>query len=221
MTPGPFIVLEGPEGAGKSVQARLLADWLREHGRDVVETREPGGTPAGDAIRSILLQSDHLQLVPETESLLMAASRAQHVHELLLPALQAGKAVVCDRYVDSSYAYQGAGRQLGIENLRPLQEFATAGLQPTLRILLDLPVEVGLARRHGDRDQVNRIDLAPTEFHERVRSAYLELAHADPAGWVVIDATADVATVAANVQTVVEQRVLAPVQARSAGAADT
>lgn len=221
MIAAPFIVLEGPEGAGKSVQARLLADWLREQGLDVVQTREPGGTPAGDAIRQILLQSDHLHLAAETEALLMAASRSQHVHELLLPSLRAGKAVVCDRYVDSSYAYQGGGRGLGVENLRPLQEFATAGLDPTLRVLLDLPVEVGLARRHSDLDQVNRIDRAPNDFHEQVRDTYLALAQADPHNWVVIDASADVETVAANVRTVVEQRVLAPMQARSGGAADS
>lgn len=205
----PFIVLEGPEGAGKSIQTTMLADWLRQHGWRVVQTREPGGTPTGDAIRSILLQSDHLHLHAHTEALLMAAARAQHVHEVIVPALEAGVAVISDRYVDSSYAYQGGGRGISISDLRPIQQFATAGVLPDIRLLLDIPVEDGLARRHGDADQVNRIDLAPLEFHQRVRATFLELARAEPDQWDIIDASRSVEAVAAAIQAAVANRLQA------------
>ncbi len=185
----PFIVLEGPEGAGKTVQSTRLADWLRRRGWQVIQTREPGGTPTGDAIRAILLQSEGLHLQSRTEALLMTAARAQHVAEVILPALAEGTAVVCDRFVDSTYAYQGGGSQLPMDELERLQEFATRGLVPDIRLLLDLPVEVGLTRRHGDSDQINRIDLAPLEFHMRVRQTFRNLASSEPDLWDIIDAS--------------------------------
>ena len=202
----PFIVLEGPEGAGKSHQAGVLSAWLREQGWQVVQTREPGGTPAGDAIRAILLQSDDLHLVPETEALLMTAARAQHVRELILPSLQQGVAVVSDRFVDSTYAYQGGGIMLGVERLKPLQEFAVGDLQPDVLLLIDVPVEIGLARRHGEAASVNRIDRAPVAYHQRVRTAFLQRVAADPDAWDVIDATASIDEVAASIRTAVERR---------------
>lgn len=203
---GHFIVLEGPEGAGKSVQASRMAEWLRVLGHTVVQTREPGGTAAGDAIRAVLLQSDHLHLASETEALLMSAARAQHVREVISPAIAAGRIVVCDRYVDSTYAYQGGGLGLPMDSLREIQSFATGGVMPDLRILLDLPVDVGLARRHGDADQVNRIDRAPIEFHQRVRAMFLELADSAPDSWVVVDATKSIDDVTTDIQAAVMDR---------------
>lgn len=203
----PFIVLEGPEGAGKSIQTGLLADHMRNSGWQVRTTREPGGTPAGDAIRAILLQSDDLHLAPQTEALLMSASRAQHVQELIIPTIEQGIVVISDRYVDSTYAYQGGGLGLSLEQLQPIQEFATSGLVPDVRLLLDLPVETGLTRRHGDASNVNRIDRAPLEFHQRVRSAYLELAANDSASWDIIDASKAIDDVAAQIRSAVDSRI--------------
>lgn len=204
----PFITLEGPEGAGKSVQARLLSEWLQTLGWDVCLTREPGGTAVGERVRDILLHAADLDLLPETEALLLSAARAQHVHDVILPALEAGRAVVCDRYADSTLAYQGGGGGLPLDELRGVQAFATGGTQPDLRLLLDLPVAEGLARRHADAGSVNRIDLAPLAYHERVRSTFLNLAAAEPDGWEIIDARASVASIAEKVHTVVAQKVL-------------
>jgi dTMP kinase len=200
--------LEGPEGAGKSIQATLLGAYLEQQGWPVLLTREPGGTALGDEVRRLLLHAGDLALLPETEVLLLGASRAQHVREKILPAIESGTAVVCDRYVDSTYAYQGGGHGLPMDDLRKVQEYATGGLLPDLRLLIDIPVEIGLARRHADAESVNRIDLAPDTFHQRVRQTFLALADADPAGWSVIDGRDDVATVARTVHTEVQSRVL-------------
>jgi len=204
---GYFIVLEGPEGAGKSVQAARLAAALRQRGRDVVQTREPGGTVIGDEIREVLLRSRDCAMLPETEVLLLAASRAQLVRSTIRPALARGAVVICDRYVDSTYAYQGGGRQVPLASLRPIQEFATGGLEPDLRILLDLPVEIGLRRRFASPDSVNRIDRDDLAFHQRVREAYLELVRTRPAAWVVIDANVSIDDVARNVAAAINDRI--------------
>lgn len=218
MRRAPFITLEGPDGAGKSIQAALLRDFLERRGWSVVLTREPGGTPLGDEIRQILLHSDDLSLLPETEVLLLAAGRAQHVRERILPALESGTAVICDRYVDSTYAYQGGGHGIALERMVPIQEFATGGLTPDVRILLDVPVDVGLKRRLADAGNVNRIDLAPTAFHQRVREMFLRLAAEHPDDWMVVDGRDDVASVARKVQTDIESRVLARYASSSKGA---
>ena len=187
-----FIVVEGPEGGGKSTQVARLAARLRAHGHEVVETREPGGTRVGNVIRSILLGlGEDYAILPETEVLLLAAARAQHVREVIEPALARKAWVLCDRYVDSTYAYQGGGRGLDIAPLRKIQEFATNGVMPDLRLLLDVPVEIGLKRRHADPDSVNRIDLADLAFHQRVRDAFLALAAESPDQWLVVDARRD------------------------------
>ena len=186
---GRFIAFEGPEGAGKSTQIHRLADLLRAGNREAVVTREPGGTPVGDAIRGVLLGAGDYAMLPQTEAFLLSASRVQHVHDVIRPALQRGAFVLCDRFADSSLAYQGGGGGMDTADLRCLERIAVGDTVPDLRILLDLPVEIGLARRHRDAESVNRIDRAGVQFHERVRRAYLQLAAERPEAWVVIDAT--------------------------------
>lgn len=184
---GVFIVLEGIEGSGKTTAARRLAARLAAEGYDVVATREPGGSAIGERIRSLLLD-EPVALCAETEALLFAAARAQHVREVIRPALERGAVVVCDRFVDSSLAYQWGGRGLPRDDVLAAQVLATQGLEPDITILLDLPVDVGLARRAGDVGQTNRIDDESRAFHERVRSAYHALVAEDPGRWRVIDA---------------------------------
>jgi dTMP kinase len=182
--PGYFVAFEGGEGAGKSTQVRLLADALAREGRDVVTTREPGGTPAGVTIRSLVLDPATGHLAPRAEALLYAADRAQHVATVIRPALDRGAVVLTDRYVDSSLAYQGAGRILDVDEVRQLSTWATEGLTPDLTVLLDLDPAIGLARV-GDPD---RLEAEPLEFHRRVRAMFLELAAAQPQRYLVVDA---------------------------------
>jgi dTMP kinase len=186
---GFFLTFEGPEGAGKSTQARRFADALEAAGHSVLVTREPGGTHIGEAIRAILLEQSNYAMLPETEALLHTAARSQHVGEIIRPALEKGQIVVCDRFVDSTIAYQGGGRGIAIERLEAIQEIATGGLRPDLKILLDVPVEIGLARRFGASSDVNRMDTAGDSFHRRVRETFLNLAHKHPDDWIVIDAS--------------------------------
>jgi len=197
---GVFITFEGPEGAGKSTQIRLLAQQLEAQGFQVVVTREPGGTAIGERIRTILLDRGSAAMVPETETLLLSAARAQHVHEVILPALEHEQVVLCDRFVESTLAYQGGGRGLSFEALRAVQVFAVGSLRPDLRILLDIEVERGLARRMGDAGSVNRMDEEGIAFHRRVRQAYRDLASEEPEGWRVIDADRPVAEIANEVR---------------------
>lgn len=185
---GQFVVFEGPEGGGKTLQAGRLAERLRQTGFDVVQTREPGGTGLGDEVRSVLLKQGDYTILPEAEVLLLAAARAQHVREVIRPSLERGAWVICDRFVDSTYAYQGGGSGLELGPIRSIQAFATGGLEPDLRILLDLPVSLGLQRRYADVASVNRIDLADADYHQRVRDQYLALAAESPNRWIVVDA---------------------------------
>jgi dTMP kinase len=179
---GVFIALEGGDGAGKSTQARLLCTWLEELGHQVVVTREPGGTPFGLTVRELVLHGDHV--APRAEALLFAADRAHHVETKILPALRRGEVVITDRYMDSSIAYQGAGRDLGVDEVRQLNLWATGGLVPTLTVLIDLPADVGRARRGGVHD---RLESEPADFHGAVRDLFLALAHADPDRYLVVD----------------------------------
>jgi dTMP kinase len=207
---GRFIVFEGSEGSGKSSQIRLLAVTLTGQGFGVCVTREPGGTAIGEQIRTMVLGNGSTGIAAETEALLMTAARAQHVREIIRPALNRGEIVLCDRFSDSTLAYQGGGRGLSLSELEALQKFATQGLRPDLRLLLDLPVEAGLARRRADDDTINRLDREANEFHRRVRACYLSLAKADTQGWVVIDATRDPRAVAKDVERAVVALVAGP-----------
>lgn len=185
---GVFIVFEGGEGAGKSVQASLLSNRLREQGLPVIITREPGGTRIGEQIRAITHDTENVDLDAKTESYLMAAARAQHVVEIIEPALTDGHIVICDRYVDSSIAYQGYGRKLGEETIRTLNQLALNGAVPNITILLDFSPEEGLKRRLTSTKKTDRLDLQDKEFYERVHEGYLHLAKEHPNQYVVIDA---------------------------------
>ncbi len=204
-----FITLEGPEGAGKSSQIRPLAAFLRERGYDVLLTREPGGTSIGDQIRAVLHDTANTAMNPTTEVLLYAASRAQHVTECIRPALAAGRIVLCDRYADSTMAYQGYGRGLDLDGLRRLTAYATGGLTPDLTLLLDIDAARGLARRRVEGEEMNRLDLEALAFHQRVRAGYHALMAADPARWRLIDADRPPEIVQAEVRQVVLERVAA------------
>jgi len=188
MTTGLFITLEGPDGSGKTTQAHLLAEWLAAQRYPLLTTREPGGTRIGEAIREVLHDCAHTEMAPQAEILLYSAARAQHVAEVIRPALAAGKIVLCDRYFDSTYAYQGYGRALPLEALRAITSFAVQGLIPDLTLYLDVSPEVGLQRRARSGEALNRLDREALEFHKRVRAGYLELAAAEPSRWRIIDA---------------------------------
>ena len=183
-----FITFEGPEGSGKSTQLPKLAQFLEESGVSVLKTREPGGTKIGDQIREVLVRMDNTELHPRTEILLFLAARAQLVEELIIPSLQEGKIILCDRYGDSTLAYQGYGHGLDLEILRAMLHFATGGLKPDLTILLDVDVMTGLKRKKI-KDEWNRLDAFELSFHERVRDGYHILAGQEPERWKIVDAT--------------------------------
>lgn len=198
-----FLTLEGGDAAGKTTQAIALERWLTGLGRTVVRTREPGGTPLGVEIRGLLLHGDHV--APRAEALLYAADRAHHVATVVRPALERGDVVVQDRYLDSSVAYQGAGRVLDPEEVRGLSTWATEGLLPDLTILLDLDPAAARARR-GDRAAEDRLESEEDDFHARVRAAFLALAAASPGRFVVVDAARPADEVAATIRAAVEPR---------------
>ena len=202
---GLFIALEGGDGAGKSTQARLLRAWLEGLGHTVVMTREPGGTGFGRAVRELVLHGDHV--APRAEALLFAADRAHHVETLIRPALARGEVVITDRYMDSSIAYQGAGRALGVDEVRELNVWATGGLAPTLTVLVDLPTEVGRARRGGLHD---RLESEEDAFHDAVRKHFLTLAGADPDRYLVVDGELSPEQIHALVRVRVEPLLEAP-----------
>lgn len=197
-----FITLEGPEGSGKSSQLPALAEFLRAQGHNVICTREPGGTKIGDQIREVLVRMDNVELHPRTEILLFLSARAQLVEELVLPSLADGKIVICDRYGDSTLAYQGYGHGLDLEKLRMMLEFATNGLKPDLTILLDVDVMVGLKRKKA-KDEWNRLDAYEISFHERVREGYHRLAEQDKKRWRIVDASQSPETVQEQIRQLV------------------
>lgn len=196
---GLFITLEGGDGSGKTTQAQLLTDWLEEGGRTVVRTREPGGTDVGVEIRQIVLHHRG-EVDPRAEALLYAADRAQHVGTKLRPALARGDVIVQDRYLDSSVAYQGAGRVLGATEVRDLSMWAAEGLLPDLTVLLDLDELTARARLDADEKVFDRLEAEKNDFHARVRAAFLELAEAEPDRFLVVDAAAPAAEIAASIR---------------------
>lgn len=196
MAEGVFIVFEGGEGAGKSTQSELLATWLGDHGHSVTRTREPGGTPAAEAIRAVLLDVANTGLDDRAEALLFAAARGDHASRVIRPALERGDVVVCDRYLDSSVAYQGGGRDLGLDAVRELSLWATRGLLPDLTVLLDVDPAVGLARV----ERPDRLEAEPLEWHARVRQAFLDLAAGEPDRYLVLDGHGEVDQIASAVR---------------------
>lgn len=202
-----FIAFEGPEGSGKTTQIMLLAGWLRERGLAVLTTREPGGTAIGDRVRAILLDHAASEMSPEAEVLLFSAARAQHVNEVIRPHLESGGVALCDRFADSTMAYQGYGHQMPLDTLATITSFATGGLRPDLVAYLDIDVQSGLRRKQQDAQddagQWNRMEAQALAFHERVRAGYLAMAAADTARWLVVDASQTVE----DIQKCLQQRV--------------
>ena len=182
---GKFITFEGVEGSGKSTQLHMLIEALHERGIPFLHTREPGGSPISEKIRSLLLNAEHLEMRPETELLLYSASRSQHTFQTIIPALEAGKLVLCDRYYDSTFAYQGAARNLDLDFITELTKFATFGTVPDLTFLLDLPVSAGF-KRITDR-KLDRLERESSDFHEKVRIQYLSIANNNPLRYVVLN----------------------------------
>jgi dTMP kinase len=202
-----FITLEGTEGCGKTTQVAPLAEFLRQQGWDVLTTREPGGTPIGEQIRAVLHNLENTEMHARTEILLFQAARAQHVEQVIRPQLARRGLVICDRFADSTLAYQGYGRQQPLEPLRALVDYATGGLKPDLTLLLDLDVEVGLLRR-ARGGEWNRLDALEVAFYQRVRQGYSELVSAEPERWVVVDASRPPAAVQAAMRDAVLQRLI-------------
>lgn len=206
MKRGYFITFEGGEGAGKSMQVEILASHLHEENLPLVVTREPGGTRIGEQIRAITHNAENVDLDAVTEAYLMAAARAQHVEQVIYPSLEAGKIVVCDRFVDSSIAYQGYGRKIGAEKIAALNQLAVNGAIPDLTIFLDLPLQEGLRRRHKSIKTVDRLDVQQQDFYERVYQGYMELVKKDKNRYVVVDASRSIEDVGEEVWKAVKQR---------------
>lgn len=184
-----FITFEGSEGSGKSTQIKMLAAHLRQRGYEVLVTREPGGTHIGEQVRQCLHDVKNKEMTAAAEALLYSASRSQLVREVIAPALEKGVVVICDRYADSTIAYQGYGRQLDLEALATITHFATGGLKPDLTIYFDIDVEEGLSRRTAGGEEMNRMDLQEIGFYKRVRIGYKELVKKEPERWVTVDAS--------------------------------
>ena len=204
MPRGIFITLEGGEGAGKSTNLAYIRQWLQHDGREVVITREPGGTELGERVREILLHSKQLHITPESEMLLMFAARAEHITKVIKPALAAGKVVLCDRFTDATYAYQGGGRGLALERIATIESWVQGDLRPDLTLLFDVPVEAG-RERAGQRSEPDRFEREDNDFFMRVRAAYLARAHAEPARVRVIDAGRALPQVEAQIAVVLQE----------------
>ncbi len=204
--PGKFITIEGGEGAGKSTMMQRVAAWLGAHGHRVVQTREPGGTDLAEKVRDILLDKNTVGLSGQAELLLVFAARAQHLAELIRPALQRGETVLCDRFTDATWAYQGGGRGLPREDIATLERLVHGDLQPDLTLLLDVPVEQGL-QRASRRSATDRFEKESAEFFERVRRVYLDRAATAPERFALIDASGSLETVWPQVERALRERI--------------
>jgi dTMP kinase len=204
MTRGKFITLEGGEGAGKSSNIPFIESYLRERGIDLVMTREPGGTALSERIRTILLDKQEQQMTSDTELLLMFAARAQHLEQVILPALHAGRWVICDRFTDATYAYQGGGRGIPSQRIALLEQWVQGDFRPDQTLIFDLPVATGLARA-GQRSTPDRFEQENLAFFERVRAAYLERAKTAPQRYSIIDAAPDWHLVQAQIATILDR----------------
>ncbi len=191
---GIFISMEGPDGSGKSTQLELIKKYLEEKGYEIIITREPGGTRISEAVREIILNKEYTEMGYMTEALLYASARAQLVTEVIKPAIESGKAVISDRFVDSSAVYQGMARGLGVENVYKINEFAIQGMMPDLTIHLDLPAKVGISRKK-DQKELDRMEMETLDFHEKVAEGYRKLASLAPDRIYTIDATQSVETI--------------------------
>lgn len=201
-----FITLEGPDGSGKTSQIPPLVEALRSQGYNLLATREPGGTSIGDQVRAILMNMGNQSMHPRTEILLFCAARAQIVEEVIRPKLKSGGIVLCDRYADSTLAYQGYGHGVDLDFLHRLLEFTTGALWPDLTILLDLDIEIGLQRKQDGKGEWNRLDAYALSFHQRVRQGYLEMAHRQPERWVIVDASKPPEVVQKDLRRIILQR---------------
>ena len=209
-----FITFEGGDGSGKTTQLQALESYLTALGKSCLSTREPGGTSVGKLLRKILLEVGKPRITSATELFLYLADRAQHIHEVIIPALEQGKIVLCDRHTDSTLAYQGYGRGIDLQLLRRLNDLASHGIKPDLTLLLDCPVEIGLSRTTQRRSQIgagqseDRFEREELEFHERVRTGFLELARAEPARFRIINAAGSARVVAEEIKNIIDQEFL-------------
>ena len=202
-----FITLEGPDGSGKSTQVQPLAEYLSREGYTVFTTREPGGTTISDQVREVLMRLDNRSMYPRTETLLFCAARAQLVEEVIRPRLQRGEIILCDRYADSTLAYQGYGHGNDLQILQQLLDFATGGLWPDLTILFDIDAIAGLNRRKVGGGEWNRLDDYQIAFHQRVRDGYLTMAHKNPKRWAIVNADLEIEKVQVDLRRLVLERI--------------
>jgi len=206
VTKGRFITVEGSEGVGKSTNMAFIENWLTEAGKELVITREPGGTELGEKLRAVLLDAKEHSMSDDTELLLMFAARAQHLYEVIQPALDAGKWVLCDRFTDSTYAYQGGGRGIDQSRIALLEQWVQGDRRPDMTLILDLPIDIGLERA-GKRSAPDRFELEKHDFFNKVRDTYLARAAENPERYAVIDASPSIADVQQSIQTIIEKMV--------------
>ena len=203
---GQFITVEGTEGVGKSTNMAFIERWLKDAGKELVITREPGGTDLGEKLRAVLLDAKEQSMCDDTELLLMFAARAQHLQEIILPALDAGKWVLCDRFTDSTYAYQGGGRGISMDRIAQLEQWVQGDRRPDMTLILDLPIDIGLERA-GKRSAPDRFELEKHDFFNKVRDTFLARAEENPQRYAVIDASPSIDKVQQSIQTILEKMV--------------